>query len=582
MVDYRSETANFTWDRTLVLGKGSVGCVYYGRSKSNSKEVAVKSLIGGDRTSLFLKLREIEVVRKLNHENIVKVLAVEEEMTGEGKPSGVKALIMELCTGGNLATALRKPENHYGFPESEFLRVWEHLTAAMHYLRGLNISHRDLKPANILIYIKENGLRVYKVADFDTAKELDDGETFPSIVGTVPYLNPQMYQRAITRIPGKNCSTTVDLWSIGVTLYETATGKLPFRPHNWNDRNEMHQILCRKPSGAISGVQEGANGHVTYATTFPTTCNLSQNLKDLLAPVIASLCESHEDKQWSYKTYFENSDELLKRKRVHVFYVNAVSSFRLYLSGKIGNNTTNAAEPNYFDLIKAIQAYLNVPTSVQILFYKGTPIKLFLEGDLSLRPIRTTEESPLLLWNTNMDSTSPIKPALVTKFKQFGNIPDIYADAKRARSNMKHAYAQKRILDQIVLRIQSIHSAVSTINQYVVGQLVRISKEMDITSQALMLENNFEMMSTLSNLSHSFLTSLKSFHDEPIEEFFEIFEGGVKHVEAEIKNRNEKFKVLKHTLKCLSLPINQITDSRVQNRSLLLLWDELVQSVPVS
>lgn len=70
-----------------------------------------------------VQMREFEVLKKVKHENIVKLLAIEEEQDGKGK-----VIVMELCTGGSLFNILDDPENSDGLNEDEFLSVLEHLS----------------------------------------------------------------------------------------------------------------------------------------------------------------------------------------------------------------------------------------------------------------------------------------------------------------------------------------------------------------------------------------------------------------------------------------------------------------------
>ena len=141
---------------------------------------------------------------------------------------------MELCTGGSLFNLLDDPENSYGLDEDEFLLVLSHLSAGMNHLRDNNLVHRDLKPGNIMKFIKDDGKIIYKLTDFGAARELQDDQQFVSLYGTEEYLHPDMYERAVLRKPvGKTFGATVDLWSIGVTLYHVATGEIHYiSPYN--------------------------------------------------------------------------------------------------------------------------------------------------------------------------------------------------------------------------------------------------------------------------------------------------------------------------------------------------------------
>lgn len=158
-----------------------------------------------------VQMREFEVLRKVKHDNIVKLLAIEDDQEGRGK-----VIVMELCTGGSLFNILDDPENTYGLPQVEFLLVLEHLTAGMKHLRDNNLVHRDLKPGNIMKYISEEGLTIYKLTDFGAARELEENQQFMSLYGTEEYLHPDMYERAVLRKSvNRSFTANVDLWSIG-------------------------------------------------------------------------------------------------------------------------------------------------------------------------------------------------------------------------------------------------------------------------------------------------------------------------------------------------------------------------------
>lgn len=135
-------SANYVWCTTSVLGKGATAAVYQGVNKTNGEPVAVKTFNQlSHMRPQNVQMREFEVLKKVKHENIVKLLAIEEEQDGRGN-----VIVMELCTGGSLFNILDDPENTYGLEEKEFLLVVEHLTAGMKHLRDNNLVHRDLKP----------------------------------------------------------------------------------------------------------------------------------------------------------------------------------------------------------------------------------------------------------------------------------------------------------------------------------------------------------------------------------------------------------------------------------------------------
>ena len=114
---------NYIWNTSAVLGKGATGAVYAGLHKANGESVAVKSFNHLSHMRPYeVQKREFEVLKKVNHENIVKLLAIEEEIESQHK-----VLIMELCTGGSLFNILDDPVNCYGLEETDFLLVLKHL-----------------------------------------------------------------------------------------------------------------------------------------------------------------------------------------------------------------------------------------------------------------------------------------------------------------------------------------------------------------------------------------------------------------------------------------------------------------------
>ena len=102
-----------------------------GVNKHNGETVAVKTFNQlSHMRPQEVQMREFEVLQKVKHENIVKLLAIEEEQEGRGK-----VIVMELCTGGSLFNLLDDPENNFGLDEDEWLLVLSHLSAGMNHLR---------------------------------------------------------------------------------------------------------------------------------------------------------------------------------------------------------------------------------------------------------------------------------------------------------------------------------------------------------------------------------------------------------------------------------------------------------------
>uniref|UniRef100_A0A8C0VBJ6 Inhibitor of nuclear factor kappa B kinase subunit epsilon n=1 Tax=Cyanistes caeruleus TaxID=156563 RepID=A0A8C0VBJ6_CYACU len=335
-----------------------------------------------------VQMREFEMLRKLNHKNIVKLFAVEE--TGSSKQ---KVLVMEYCSSGSLLNVLEDPANAFGLPESEFLIVLQCVVAGMNHLRENGVVHRDIKPGNIMRLVGEDGQSIYKLTDFGAARELEDDEKFVSVYGTEEYLHPDVYERAVLRKPQQKAfGVTVDLWSIGVTFYHAATGSLPFVPFGGPRRNKeiMYKITTEKPPGAIAGIQRQENGNIEWSYELPITCRLSTGLKDQLIPVLANILEVDQEKCWGFDQFFAGTNDILHRIVVDVFSLQQASSHRIYIHSY---NTTAK-------FLDAVFKQTNIAPHHQEYFFEGHLYEL--DPNLQAHNFcRTTESSPLTLLSTS-------------------------------------------------------------------------------------------------------------------------------------------------------------------------------------
>lgn len=357
-------STNYVWCTTSVLGKGATGAVFQGVNKHNGEPVAVKTFNQLSHMRPHdVQMREFEVLRKVKHNNIVKLLDIEDDQEGRGK-----VIVMELCTGGSLFNILDDPENTYGLPQREFLLVLEHLSAGMKHLRDNNLVHRDLKPGNIMKYISEDGQTIYKLTDFGAARELEENQQFVSLYGTEEYLHPDMYERAVLRKSiNRSFTANVDLWSIGVTLYHVATGNLPFRPYGGRKNKEtMHHITTKKAPGVISGTQTSENGPIEWSRHLPPHCQLKAGLKFLVTPLLAGLLEENQKRMWSFDRFFYEVQHILNKKMLHIFYANRANAIEVYMD----------PEETFFNLKEHIFVQTEVPHSSQLLLMESELFEL--------------------------------------------------------------------------------------------------------------------------------------------------------------------------------------------------------------
>uniref|UniRef100_A0A3Q2HQ30 Inhibitor of nuclear factor kappa-B kinase subunit epsilon n=1 Tax=Equus caballus TaxID=9796 RepID=A0A3Q2HQ30_HORSE len=443
-------TVNYLWHTDDLLGQGATASVYKARNKKSGELVAVKVF----NTASYMRprevqVREFEVLRKLNHQNIVKLFAVEE--TGGSRQ---KVLVMEYCSSGSLLSVLESPENAFGLPEDEFLVVLRCVVAGMNHLRENGIVHRDIKPGNIMRLLGEEGQSIYKLTDFGAARELDDDEKFISVYGTEEYLHPDMYERAVLRKPQQKAfGVAVDLWSIGVTLYHAATGSLPFVPFGGPRRNKeiMYRITTEKPAGAIAGTQRRENGPLEWSYSLPITCRLSSGLQSQLVPILANILEVEQAKCWGFDQFFAETSDILQRVIVHVFSLSEAVLHHVYIHG---HNTIAI-------FLEAVYEQTNVAPQHQEYLFEGH--LCVLEPNLSAQHIaHTTASSPLTLFSMASETPKGLAfrdPALdIPKF-----VPkvDLQADYNTAKGVLGAGYQALRLAQALLagqeLMLRGLH-----------------------------------------------------------------------------------------------------------------------------
>ncbi|CAN9512323.1 unnamed protein product [Ophioblennius macclurei] len=404
-----ASTTSYLWSLQDVLGQGATASVYKARNKRSGELVAVKvfNAVSYNRPH-DVQMREFEMLRKLNHSNIVRLFTVEE------LPSKQKVLVMEYCSGGSLLNLLEEPENAFGLSETEFLTVLQCIVQGMNHLRENGVVHRDIKPGNIMRQVGDDGKSVYKLTDFGAARELEDDEKFMSIYGTEEYLHPDMYERAVLRKHHqKSYGVNVDLWSIGVTLYHTSTGSLPFTPYEGPRRNKptMYKITAEKPMGAIAGIQRAEGGPIEWSYHLPHNCQLSQGLRVQLVPVLAGILEADQDRCWGFDQFFTATTDILQRQPVHLFSLQQAAAHCIYIHHY---NTISM-------FFEEVASQTGTDIQQQRLLYLGHDLPL--EGSMKVVNLPSTSPSqPLILLSSSPQANSslpfrePETPAFPSRF----------------------------------------------------------------------------------------------------------------------------------------------------------------------
>ena len=227
------------YEIVALAGRGGMGEVYRARDSRLGRNVALKLLpseVRRDAARLRRFEQEARTASSLNHPNILTIYEI-------GETTGIPFFVTELIDGD----ALREQMTGEPMNLRQVLDVAEQVASALAAAHEAGIVHCDIKPENIMV--RRDGL--VKVLDFGLAKQVrrDAAEaastpgamvrtTSETVIGTVPYMSPE-------QALGRDLDHRSDLFSVGVVLYEMATGRSPFAAANSGET--LDRILNTQP-----------------------------------------------------------------------------------------------------------------------------------------------------------------------------------------------------------------------------------------------------------------------------------------------------------------------------------------------
>ena len=210
----------------IIIGSGSYGKVYLYRNIIDNKLYAIKHM---KKMRLLRSLKtlsgiyeEIYIQSRIFHKNIVRLLYVKENCDSFD-------LVMEFSNKGSLFFYIR--ERNY-LTEKESFNFFSQIANAVYFLHKNDLIHRDIKPENILLF--DNN--ICKLCDFGWCVKLD-GKQRSTFCGTAEYMSPEIVNKL-------DYSKEIDVWSLGILLYEMVHGYSPFRPkkENFNAKEVIDNI----------------------------------------------------------------------------------------------------------------------------------------------------------------------------------------------------------------------------------------------------------------------------------------------------------------------------------------------------
>jgi serine/threonine protein kinase/CHASE2 domain-containing sensor protein len=247
------------------LGRGGMAVVYRATHPKTKETVALKQMLAqytSDKDSIGRFLRETEILKQLDHPNIIKIIDA-------GEVNGCPYYAMELITG----TALdRELKDNYRFDLPEVRKICGAIARALALAHQLGIIHRDIKPSNIMV----TNMGVPKLTDFGIAKSSTSLDITLNgvIVGTPGFLAPELCK-------GEQPTALSDIYSFGATLYRLISGRLPFAGRDFKTTISMVLTTNAKDIRSIRGDIDDDMAHLIMSCLEKDPAKRPQNMMEV-------------------------------------------------------------------------------------------------------------------------------------------------------------------------------------------------------------------------------------------------------------------------------------------------------------
>jgi len=230
VVDLRGRVLDGKYRLVRLIGEGGMGSVYEAEHTVLHRRAAVKVLhaeYAGSREAVDRFLREALAASAIGHPNIIEVHDVGQE------PDGTTFIVMELLKGQDMGSLLAM-EGRLDPPR--VVAIVLQVLSALHEAHRKGIVHRDMKPDNVFLAIDPRLREEVKLLDFGVAKIQGclEGTESMSLTRTGMTLGTPYYIAPEQARGRKDIDARVDLWALGVMMYEMLSGRLPFEGEGYN------------------------------------------------------------------------------------------------------------------------------------------------------------------------------------------------------------------------------------------------------------------------------------------------------------------------------------------------------------
>lgn len=268
---------------TRLLGEGGMGAVYQANDATLQRDVAIKVMhdtFAHQQDFQERFLQEARTAARMDHPGIVQVFDF-------GQDRGLLYIVMKFIPGDNLEEMLRslRAQNRW-IPLSEAVNLIRQVALALDYAHKQGVLHRDLKPGNIMLEPEPSDGLPYRpvITDLGLAKLAKGGLTTQdsSSMGTPAYMSPEQAM-------GRPSDPRSDVYSLGILLFELATGRLPFLARNLSEAIRYHvQTPPPEPRSIRSEIPETLEQAILQAIQkdpakrFPSAAAMAEALKAAL------------------------------------------------------------------------------------------------------------------------------------------------------------------------------------------------------------------------------------------------------------------------------------------------------------